>query len=632
MIDCSRCGAQRQTRLPCPECGLRPPPTEVDVNLQDRRAAVKPAQLARKAETLPVSLNAQELLTSGRLEELAERIYASADKIGRRDAAGTARFAELAGEIASLERWTHDVERLRPWIFLTDAVKTVVAELIKVFDTMLRAITSEEIRAAQSCEAEAQAALDRAAEAMSDANDRLELLLSVFGGDDPIGAWIAVGIAGDPSTVRQRGQDQFLHRTGLPCGISAGLTSLIMAPLAATIGDEDRWWDLVSRHIRFLDDKRSAIGRVLQDPSYAARRSEVVQDLWQHARRAVRMQTAETTRQEAADLLDLGHLVIEQQLKFNLGFGCALTTRRSFAATQGSDVTALASIAREQDWPIASHLGDSRIRNAFAHRDFRIDGDLIVLSPHRSGSASSRQSLKMPELLNAVLEIIEISAAMELATLWIIEQTDPDSVFVAQGIEFVEAILTCLGCSDIRVTNEVDNRVRISASVDPPVPLATIAAAAHPVAETAKVVFLHLQSKDKSRECTVMLPTDTFAIWQSTKSEIERESAFMHLCEATTVDGVPILSRAHIRHMVSFRACQLFLDKERELADICADLVVWRSLAATLALDDLARDIGRAIKCRRYRAAGLQVTEADVPALLEHVVEDLPLPITDLLA
>ena len=631
-IDCSRCGADRQTRFPCPECGMRPRPSEVDINVQDRRDAVRPAQLAREAEALPLALDATELLSSGRLGELAERIYAAGDLIGRRDEAGAIQLAGLAEEIASLERWTHEVKRLRPWVFLTDAVKVAVDELINVFDVVVRALLSEEIRAAQLCEAEAQAALDRSADAIWAANEKLELMVRVLDGGDPIGAWMAVAIDGDPTTAIERGEALFLLRTGMKCGNTAGLTALMLAPLAATIGDEHRWWGLVDAHIRFLDGHRGGIGSVLQDPSYASRRSDVVHDLWQSARRASRMPSAETTRQDAADLLELGHLVVEQQLKFNLGLGCTLTTRRSFAATQGCDVADLAGIARDQNWPIASHLGDSTIRNAFAHRDFTIDGDSVLLSPQRGRPTASGRSLTMPELLDSVLEIIEVSAAMELATVWVTETVDPESVFVAEGIEFVEAILNCFGCDEVDVVTSADNCVRISACVDTPVRLATIAAVVQPLVGTAREVSLHLQSRDKSRECTVIVPVDIHAAWQRAESELEKEAAFLRLCEATTVDGVPILSRDHVRHVVGIRACELFVDQDQELADVCTGLAVWRLLAETLALADLARDIGRAIRCRRYRAAGIQITEADLPMLLEHVGVDLPPPITDLLS
>ena len=631
MIDCIRCGADRQTRFQCPECGMRPRPTEVDINVQFRRAAVRPAQLAREGEALPLDLDAQELLSSGRLGKLAERIYSAADLIGKRDEAGSTQFADLAGEIASLERWTHEVRRLRPWVFLTDAVKAAVQELVNVFDTILRALASEKIREAQSCEAAAQAALDRSADAIWDADRGLELMLRVLEGGDPIGTWMAVAIDGDPATATERGKALFLRRTGMTCGDSAGLTALMLAPIAATVCDEDRWWDLVNEHIQFLDDHRADLGQLLQDPAYSSRRSDVTHDLWQSARRAARMPGAETMRQEAADLLELGHLVVEQQLKFNLGLGCALTTRRSFAATQGCDVAVLAGIARDQDWSIAQNLGDAAIRNAFAHRDFTVAGDSILLSPQRSGQRTSTRSLTMPELLDSVLEIIEVSAAMELATLRVTENVDPTSVYVPKGIEFMEALLTGFGFNEVEVTRSADDCVRISACVDSPVPLATIISTVQPLVGMAREASFDLTRRDQAQECTVVVPVDVHSAWQRAATELEREAAFLRLCNATMIDGTPAMSRDHVRHVISVRASQLFIDQDRALADVSVGLATWRSLADTLSFADLAKDIGRAIKFRRYRAAGLQVFEADVPMLLEYAEIDLPLPITDIL-
>ena len=621
---CSRCDAHRQTRFPCPVCGLRPRPTEVDVDVQFRHRSVEPAQRARESLGQSLDMDAMELLTSGHLGELADRIFAAGDLIGRGDESGADQLADLAGEIASLERWTREVKSLRPLLFVADAVKVIVDELINVFDVVVRALLSEEISAAQACEAEVQACLDRSAGAIERANERMDIMLSVIGGEDPIGAWMAVAFDGDPITAIERGEATFLQRTGLGCGAATSLAAVTMAPMIATICDEDRWWSLVNEHVRFLDHYRTLLGPVLQEPSFASRRRDVIHDLWLSARRASRMPDPETLRQDASDLLDTGHLVVEQQLKFNLGLGCALTTRRSFAATQGCDVSELAGIARGQGWPIAQQLGDAAIRNAFAHRDFTIDGDCVLLSPRRGRPATSPRSLTIPELQDAVLEIIEISSAMELATLWLTEQVDPNSVIIPEGLVFLESTLIGFGWNEVEIAAEVDDCVRISGCVDTPVPLAAIAFAVGPLVGTVREVWLHLKSRDRSRECTAVVPVDLYAAWGRTECEPEKEAAFIRLCEATTVDGSPIMSRSHVHHVIAIRACQLTIDQEQQLATVCTGLKVWRSLARALELPDLAREIGRAIRLRTYRAAEIPVSEADTPALLEHVGTDLP--------
>lgn len=632
MTECSRCGADRQTRFPCPECGLRPRPTEVDINVQFRQNAVRPARRVREGEATHLDLDAHELLSSGRLEDLPDRILAVGDSIGRREETGPAQLVELAAEIASLGHWTQGVKRLRPWVFLSDAVVVVVNELIKVFDIALRALLSEEIRTAQRCEGEIQAALDRAASAIGEANRRLDLMSLIIDADDPTGTWMAVAIDGDPTTALERGEALFLSRTGLRCGESAALTALMMAPMMATIGDEDRWWNLVNKHIRFLDIYRAALAPVLQDPAFASRRSDVVHDLWLSARRASRLPSPETLRQDASDLLDLGHLVVEQLLKFNLGLGCALTTSRSFAATQGRDVSDLASVADSQGWPIAQDLGDSSIRNAFAHRDYTIDGDSVLLSPARSNPTTSPRSLTITELSDSVLEIIEVSAAMELATVWLTEQVDPDSVFVPQGIIFAESLLIGFGWSDVSIIADAEDQVTISACVDTPLPLAAIAFAIAPLVGTTRELCLHLKSRNESNECIAVVPVELFSAWQRTESEPLKEASFVHLCAVTTIDESPILSHDHVRKVIGIRTCQLVVDEEQDLSSVCAALEIWRSAARALDFPDLAREIGRAIRLRRYRAAGLPITEADTPKLLAHVEADLPSPPTNLLS
>ena len=611
---------------------MRPRPTEVDINVQFRQNAIRPARRAREGEATHLDLDANELLSSGRLEDLPDRILAAGDSIGRREETGPAQLAEIAGEIASLEHWAQGVKRLRPWVFLSDAVIVVVHELIKVFDIVLRALLSEEIRTAQRCEGELQAALDRAAGAIGEADGRLELMSRVIDADDPTGAWMAVAIDGDPTTALERGEALFLGRTGLRCGETVALTALMMAPMMATIGDEDRWWNLVNEHIRFLDSHRAALAPVLQDPSFASRRSDVVHDLWLSARRASRLPSPETLRQDASDLLDLGHLVVEQLLKFNLGLGCALTTSRSFAATQGRDVSDLAGVADSQGWPIAQNLGDSSIRNAFAHRDYTIDGDSVLLSPARSNPTTSPRSLTIPELSDSVLEIIEVSAAMELATVWLTEQVDPDNVFVPQGTIFAESLLIGFGWGDVNIIADANDHVIISACVDTPLPLAAIAFAVAPLVGTTRDLYLHLKSRDESSQCTAVIPVDLYSAWQHTESEPQREAAFVHLCAVTTIDESPILSHDHVRKVISIRACQLVIDEGQDLSTVGAGLEIWRSVARALDFPDLAREIGRAIRLRRYRAAEIPTTEADAPMLLAHVEAELPPPPRHLLS
>jgi hypothetical protein len=55
-VECLRCGDMRQTRFPCPTCGLRPADTETDFNVERRAKCVERARaVPTESESLPTT-------------------------------------------------------------------------------------------------------------------------------------------------------------------------------------------------------------------------------------------------------------------------------------------------------------------------------------------------------------------------------------------------------------------------------------------------------------------------------------------------------------------------------------------------------------------------------------------------
>lgn len=516
-VECLRCGAMRQTRFPCPDCGKAAAITEMDLHVQKRQQSVQAAVEAHVSEADSLRVSAEELIGDGRLASLPDRTFAAGMRVAGGDPDGVTELVAIAHEIASLEKWVDEVSFSRPTVVLTQHVQVAVNSLVNVYDLVVRALSAESITDAQQANEGIQDALDRAGEAARLAGDILERVSRILEGGDPIGDWLALALNDDPIGASARGQGLFLTNTRRSCGPGTGLAALTCDVMASTIADPDEFWRLVRGHIALLESIQApAVTAIVSDPTFTERLSEVTHDVWSAARRAAVSPDTDTLREEAGQLLEAGHLIVEQAIKFHLGVACAGTTKMTFERTQASDVSELANVASDKGWDVVGALGDSGIRNAFAHRDYDVRGDDVYLSPrqrHRDGRPEAMLSLL--ELQDSVLQFVEASMAMELALIAIGENLGLEGHVSPQGTFLVKSALIGIGWTQVDTRNH-DGILIVSATVNHAVPLPLIAFAVQPVVGTTRRVDLHLRRSDTRAEVTIEIPVETYAIWAAT--------------------------------------------------------------------------------------------------------------------
>lgn len=454
-IACVRCGVRRQARFPCPDCGKAAAPTETDIKVQTRQRAVATAGAARSAQGDPIQANAMQLLASEEVAQLPKRMFRAAHKLASEDASGSDDFVTVARQIGSLERWASAAVPLRPLVTLTSHIKSLIGALAEAFEVVVGALAEEQLEAAQRASAAVQQALDTAADEARSAGAILDRAERVLNASDPTGAWIAEAFQSDPIGAIRRGEVLLGNRTGRRGGAQSALPAVLYDAVMSMICDPDEFWRLVRAQVQLLDGARAEIPTIVSDPLFASRLVDVIADLLDAARRAAVAPNSQDLRTEARELLEAGHLLVEQPLKFYLGATCAAITRMTFLETQASDVSQLINIAGDKGWAIRAGIGDSLVRNAFAHRDFEIVNDEVSLSPQRRRHDGHTPVLmRLESVQDCILRLLETLAAMDLALSITMEEIGVSVNVAPMARVVVGPLLTGIGWSNVEVCDD----------------------------------------------------------------------------------------------------------------------------------------------------------------------------------
>lgn len=623
-VECARCGARRQTRFPCADCGEVASPAEIDINVQARQRAVQDAASARSGAANRLEASAAELLESGGLAALPKRVFDAADRLARGEPDAPREFAGIAQEIASLERWADDVDPLRPMITLTHHTQSVVRSLVQMYDVVAAALVEERLDQAQQAADTVQSALDAASALAAEANDILERANRVLEATDPMGAWVAEAFASDPIAATAHGQALVEAHTGRTAGSPSALAAVFYEVALSTIGDPDEFWRLVREHLQLFDGVTADILAMVSDPMFTSRAIDVTHDLWDAARRAAVAPEVVTPRAAATELLEAGHLLVEQPLKFHLGVACAATTRMTFADTQASDVSQLIKVACDKGWEIRSGIGDAALRNAFAHRDFDVTGDKVSLSPQR------RRRNEDPEILlpldhvqNGVLRLVETLTAMDLALAITMDGLGVSINASPLGRFLAGPLLVGLGWSEIQVADD-EGLIIVSAITRDAVPLRAMAFVAQPFAGSAKGLLLRLARADTSAEREIKLDIDAYSAWAYAHDELEKEAMFVRMGRTTLLEGQPMFSDAHVEKFLAFRGCQVLVDRTMPDREVARQVNLWRGAARDLGLKRVNRQLGKGLRLRIQAGAGMAFDPDEFDDLLAIAGKSVP--------
>ena len=601
-IECRGCGTKRQKGLDCPNCDAQAAPTEVDLQYQSRRRALGPVKQIRLTLGSPPDVSPIEMLVSPLLSELTDRISRGANAIARTEHARSEALQEVARDVAGLEAWVGETRELRPWGSYARSVKDAVDGLVRVFDTTIAMLEARDIGQAQQLQPELQRHLDDASDAIWTCNALFERIAELVLSDNPAATWISMAVDSDLSTASERGLATLERHQLATEHEDVAFPALVWGFVAGTISDEQRFWRAVEEHRCLLASHSEALSHVVESDFFAQRAAESLDDILSAARSAAAHGEPESQRQLAADLLEHGHLLIEQPLKLHLGIACAATGAMSFEGTQAASVSSLVRVADEQGWAVRHDIGRTAVRNAFGHRDFRVrdDGTVELSSARRRAEGRASLVMTLDELCDAVLALVEACGVMDMAFALVTggsvgDQGSPTSPFLLRTI--------VAGQLNWEVTDLSfgDEEVILEARCAQPVEFAAVGMLASLLADYALLtVRLHADSGDTHE---VGIPIPLFNSWSRAGSDVAKSAAFQVALHRALVDGKPAITALQVRKMLAVQAAECLTDQAASFAEIRRDLASLRDAAKAIGDRALAKAISSGIGWRAEVAA-----------------------------
>lgn len=630
-VQCKRCGEPRQAKHPCPECGKKPDVTETDGFLQSRQRTVALVQGQKETEASTYSvedLHLDVIFDSEILSGLVSRIYSAAAKASSGHAAGAAELAKVELDIEVLEKWSNAVLELRPQVKLIRSIKASIPPIRCVYDYISGALTAETIAEAQSLEKAAQSSIDEAASTMAEADELFDKVMRVFDHNDDsnfTGRWLNEIGFGDLENSIEIGQQQFQSHLGKPCGVATAIMVLANQMTIAIICDEQNFWTMVDGHIQLLEQKANELKTLIESDYFIERMSISSHDQLLQSKRAFMSEEYDSFREEVIEILDGAHLIVEQVLKLHLGAACSLFSKVTFEATQGADVSELCNIAKGKKWTIATSLTTPAMRNAYAHRDFELHGDQVVLSPawcNKNGDTPV--TMNVPQLRNEALKVLEVSMAMELALCYVADSLNFDLAIQPRSLPLVRTFLTAIGWTEVAVERRAEN-VHIAANVVGRQKLANIAMAIVSLKGMTDELVLDLHRSDIGKSVCVIVPLPEYISWSDLVNGQDSTVAFLGLIHRITVDGEPFCSANSVAKLIAASVLQIMVEVDREFKTIRPEMQVWRSLARELQLLDLDRDIGKCMKYKAMASGGLAtVPYPNLDVLMDYAGASVP--------
>lgn len=621
-IECGGCGTKRQKGLDCPDCGARAAPTEVDLQHQSRRRALVTVKEIRVTPGSPPNVSPLEMLVSPLLSELTERISKGANAIARTEHAHSEALQEVARDVACLEAWVGETRELRPWGSYARNVKDAVDGLVRVFDTTLAMLEARDIGQAQQLQPELQRHLDEASDAIWTCNALFERIAELVLSDNPAASWIAIAVDGDLSTASERGLATLERYQLATEHEDAAFPALVWDFVVGTTSDSRRFWRAVDEHRCLLVSHSEALSHVVETDFFAERATESLDDILSAARSAAAHGEPESQRQLAAELLEHGHLLIEQPLKLHLGIACAAAGAMSFEETQAASVSSLVRVADEQGWVIRHDVGRTAVRNAFGHRDFRVrDDGTIELSPaRRRAEGKAPLVMTLDELCDAVLALVEACGVMDMAFALVTggsveDQGSPTSPFLLRTI--------VAGQLNWEVTDLSfeDAEVALEARCTQPVEFAAVGMLASLLTDYALLtVRMHDESGDTHE---IEIPIPLFNSWSRAEGEVARSAAFQVALHCALLDGKPVITAQQARKMLAVQAAERLTDQAAPFAEIRRDLASLRDAAKAIGDRALAKAISSGIGWRAEVAADHPTEVASLRDLIDMAAQEV---------
>lgn len=594
------CGGTRLVGQPCAECGRSAAKHEVDPEVQRRRRTAD--QLIGVLDT------AVNDGVPSRIEDFTEvaastisGLLVAIKNLANSDAElGTAQ--NVCSDVRRVSEWSN-WKAPRPYRAIWGELSDAGPELLKSARLWLEVLGSSTMLEGQRRSEEAQQCLDRVIDAAVRADEQLAELNLVLGGDPEGVLRLATAIVlrryaredrGDVSLagVDAFGRERLQRVVGADAQIEDGLgiALLWMAAVGEVFLDQDR-----------LDSvARSAYESLVRSGGL---RALVAHDDWQSgqlkAMQSVRRITSvlgnmagsagdpeSAARSSLLAVQDLVHEPMRHLLATVLG-AQKRQTYSTFAVRDGADMLKQYGQVVDSE---AVGLAE-RLRNASAHSDYLVEGNSVVLSPHKAP-----QRLTWAELDDGVLETLETVIALSMGVVCAMSieglASGGSGTFEDAGVSIADALAAMLmmgGWTDVEVTLS-DRTCDVEALGD--VSSALSLAAAIGVGLPSGIEVLNIELADGGVSRKLVVPTERMRE-RKAASIVDSELATAEYMSHVELDGEPYMTQVAFRRYLASRV-ETVVSEEYQV---------------------FVRDV------RRYREAALRVGDVHLAGLIKSVLE-----------
>jgi hypothetical protein len=304
----------------------------------------------------------------------------------------------------------------------------------------------------------------------------------------------------------------------------------------------------------------------------------------------------------------------------------ALTTRKAYTSERKRDIGTLLTLAAQ-----AGHsellLGlDEKLRDADAHGKFEIDDHGVRLT----GSRGKLGYLTDDELVDVTIAGTEsilalywgLSAALVASGVEVEELEEAIAAEVAT-VDKIKLVLLLNAWHDVEVAIEGAD-VIARGKRDRANAWGLIGALVSLVPDDCETMTLTVE--DESGTHTAAGPLAPYRRWEGNEDELQKEIAFTLASEAWTLDGAPIMTRAHTEKIYAYRAVEA-LNPEVAAGAAVTRLRALLDSARALESHELGTAIATALRLRREVTTGAPLTtevEAVVDGFDPWLLLDLP--------
>lgn len=616
-FDTIRCGCDtwRQRSVPCPDCGEQPQPWEVDATAQKRAAAI--TWLRNDLDGVPPwerHFDPAELTTGG-LGDILFPALKAADRFARNGDTGPLRDA--LRDVAALEAWAEGFEPLRPDLAVGRAAKTAALATTEAVAEVLDALATSTMADAFDAERAMNASLGVASEAIATAKEISEVWAYVERSGDPMTAWLRP-LLEQPGPLDVALLHAAEHAEAVLAAVGIHIEGGCPPDLAATVaavdgavsvvGDLDSFWAAVASHWQRLIARPDRLADVLSDRAFADAVAATGHDGWARLRELLNAEAPETLRQAATAILRHGHAAIEGPVH-HLYTAARATAKGDYQQLARQDAGDNLKKAADQGWYVPPVLLDKAVRNAYAHIDFEVsDDDLIVLSPR--GRQEHAPSVTLDQLIDQVVEIEEVANALLVAFQLAATSTGLDLPDVLRDIpaaRLTEHMLHAFGWDEAHV-KVLDDIAEVVAARSTLARLSHVMAAVTFLPPRVERARFDLAGPD-GRTATVETPLDGLRQWPDQPDSVQH-MFFLGILTQVVLDGRPVMPVEGATQAFAMAAGQLVTDKSLDPTHKTRSLRSLAGVARTFGLDDAAAKVKKMQSFHTAAVTGLPLPES----------------------